>query len=102
MICPECNGRGETIRFVEIERDENTVTVAKRKVICGTCNGSGVKPMTNGDRIRLMTDEQLAAHLVVYHDDCGKYTAPGGMYDSQEEALAKALEWLRSEVGGDG
>ena len=27
MICPECNGRGESIYYVETDRDENTVTV---------------------------------------------------------------------------
>lgn len=32
MICPECNGRGETIYYVEIDRDENTVTVEQKKV----------------------------------------------------------------------
>ena len=31
MICPECNGRGETIYYVETDRDENTVTFEQRK-----------------------------------------------------------------------
>lgn len=60
MICPECNGKGETIYYVEIDRDENTVTVDQRKDICRTCNGSGEKPQTNADRIRDMSDEELA------------------------------------------
>ena len=63
MICPECNGRGETVYYVETDRDENTVTVEKRKGICRTCNGSGKKPQTNADRIRSMTDQDLAAFL---------------------------------------
>ena len=63
MICPECNGRGETVYYVETDRDENTVTVEQRKGICRTCNGSGEKPMTNADRIRSMTDQELAVLL---------------------------------------
>lgn len=60
MICPECNGRGEAIYYVETARDENSVTVEQRKGICRTCNGSGEKPQTNADRIRAMSDEELA------------------------------------------
>ena len=60
MICPECNGKGEAIYYVETDRDENTVTVEQRKGICRTCNGSGVKAPTNADRIRAMSDEELA------------------------------------------
>ena len=60
MICPECNGRGETIYYVETYRDENTVTVEQRKGICRTCNGSGEKAQTKADIIRAMTDEELA------------------------------------------
>ena len=66
MICPECNGRGETIYYVEIDRDENTVTVEQRKGICRTCNGSGEKPQTNADRIRAMTDDELLEYLYDY------------------------------------
>ena len=66
MICPECNGRGESIYYVETHRDENSVTVEQRKGICRTCNGSGKKPQTNADRIRAMTDEELA-HFLAWH-----------------------------------
>ena len=62
MICPECNGRGETIYYVETHRDENSVTVEQRKGICLICNGSGEKHMTNADRIRA-TDDELAIML---------------------------------------
>lgn len=63
MICPECNGKGETIYYVETDRDENSVAVEQRKGICRTCNGSGEKPQTNADRIRAMNDEELAQFL---------------------------------------
>lgn len=64
MVCPECNGRGEAIYYVETDRDENTVTVEKRKGTCRNCNGSGEKQQTNADRIRAMSDEQLAKFLL--------------------------------------
>ena len=60
MKCPECNGRGETIYYVETARDENSVTLNSRRGICRTCNGSGINRNTNADRIRAMTDEELA------------------------------------------
>ena len=59
MICPECNGKGEAIYYVETGRDENTVTVEQRKGICRTCNGSGAKQQTNADRIRAMSDDWI-------------------------------------------
>ena len=70
MVCPECNGRGEAIYFVETDRDENTVTMAQRKGICRTCNGSGEKPQTNADRIRSMSDEELVVFLDEFSSMC--------------------------------
>ena len=63
MICPECNGSGEAVYYIETDRDENSVTIVPRKGICRTCNGSGKKLMTNADRIRSMSDEELAEFL---------------------------------------
>jgi hypothetical protein len=54
---------GETFYYVEIDRNENLVSVEQRKGICRTCNGSGVMPQTNADRIRAMSDEKLAEFL---------------------------------------
>ena len=70
MICPECNGMGETLYYVEIDRDENKITVEQRKDICRTCNGSGEVQMTNADRIRAMSEEELATfinRIVIFH-----------------------------------
>lgn len=83
MICPECRGRGETIYYVETDRDENTVTVEQRKGICRTCNGSGAKPFTNADRIRAMSDEELSEYLV-YHNP----------YHTENNCL----KWLQQEA----
>ena len=69
MICPECNGSGEAVYYIETDRDENSVTVVPRKGICRTCNGSGKKPMTNADLIRSMSDEELTEFLIDLADD---------------------------------
>lgn len=55
------------------------------------------EPMTNADRIRNMTDEELAekisrmAHCVFCHISCG-------ILGTEEECKAKWLSWLRSPV----
>ena len=63
MVCTECNGSGEAMYYVETVGDENTVTLRQRKGNCRTCNGSGKKLLTNADRIRAMSDEELAMFL---------------------------------------
>lgn len=83
MVCPECNGSGKTIYCVEIDRDENTVTVEQRKGICRTCNGSGKKAQTNGDQVRAMSDEEL-------------YDLFREIYNAGEADVA-AWEWGRQE-----
>lgn len=63
-VCSECNGTGKIVYFVEVDRDENSVTCEKKEGICRTCNGSGEKTMTNGDKIRAMDDETLSRQLL--------------------------------------
>lgn len=102
MICPECNGKGEAIYYVETDRDENTVTVKKIKDICHTCNGSGKKPQTNADRIRATSDEELAEWLVqktVYQESA--FSPPSYLNfftsrdDTKENAIKGTAEWLK-------
>ena len=97
MICPECNGMGETVYYVETARDENTVTMEQRKGICRTCNGSGEKPMTNADRIRSMSDEKLAEIIA----------CPKGLFDRMDcfddnrDCKHCILEWLKQSAEED-
>lgn len=63
MVCPKCNGRGETIYYVEISRDENTIIFDQRKEICQICNGSGKKPMTNDNDIQNMSNMELVKFI---------------------------------------
>ena len=99
MICPECNGKGEAIYFVEIDRDENIVTVEKRKCICRTCNGSGEKPQTNADRIRAMSDEELVEHFWESMPD-DKFCT--GICNEDHDCDKCRLEWLKQPAEVDG
>ena len=65
MICPDCNGKGEAIYYEYLGTDfaKNTVNIKPKKDICRTCNGSGHMTQTNADRIRAMSDEELAQFL---------------------------------------
>ena len=54
------------------------------------------KPMTNADRIRSMTDEELAEYL-------GRVKASGFDYADFSELFAKEiLPWLKEEVTHNG
>ena len=102
MKCTECNGSGEAIYFVETDRDENTVTVKKRKCICRTCNGSGEMPMTNADRIRAMTDEELAQQLTQVFCEGFKASTTVTVPDELcHEIWAQFYEQLQQPAEGD-
>ena len=104
MVCPECNGTGETVYFVEVDRDENRVTCEKKKGICRTCKGSGEKPMTKADRIRAMSDEELARWLAktqianVYEALTIAHIPFEQPINMQEETEKECLEWLEQPV----
>lgn len=57
--------------------------------------------MTNGDRIRQMTDEDLAE--IVQFDDCfgPHYKCPGWKQDHNCDCKECFLMWLKQEVNED-
>ena len=63
IVCPECHGFGHINR----ECENSTWSV-----LCDYCNGRGVLrvPMTNADRIRDMSDEELAEFLGRIKEPC--------------------------------
>lgn len=70
IVCPACDGAGWT---------ENHT--------CDRCHGTGnvKRPMTNGDRIRAMGDEELAAMLDAFCEVAECRTADGAvcpLYDN--------------------
>ncbi len=58
-------------------------------------NVGGKKPLTNGDRIRAMSDEELANQLMFWRDDWGDFETPCGCYEDRDEASRKTVEWLK-------
>ena len=50
---------------------------------------------TNADRIRAMSDEELAEQLIQYRDDWGDYCTHKGCYATQKEAVEAETEWLK-------
>jgi hypothetical protein len=98
MVCPECNGRGESIYFVETDRDENTVTVEQRKGICRTCNGCGETAYTNADRIRSMSDEELAK-AIEPTAICNERTMVECVETYGRNCDACLLDWLKQPAG---
>ena len=67
VSCPQCGGFGFTSTPVSTDYE---ITVCRAKT-CELCHGAGVieVPMTNADRIRSMSDEELAKFLAVTAGD---------------------------------
>ena len=60
------------------------------------------KPMTNADRIRAMTDEELADMRVRYNPETDMYTNDTGeAYYDFVSAMEAELEWLKQPAEGD-
>lgn len=60
------------------------------------------KPMTNGDRIRAMTDEELAAFVCKRCQDCSPITCPGTELCNGADGPANGMvKWLKQPVKED-
>ena len=81
--CPQCGGFGFTSTPVSTDYE---ITVCRAKT-CELCHGAGVieVPMTNADRIRAMSDEEMAELLC-----CTGWR----MIERKE-----CLEWLQQPAG---
>ena len=88
IVCAVCEGRG----FVSwANNTEDTCSTGSKT--CPHCNGTGVLevPMTNADRIRAMSDEELAMFL--RWDICTKIRGDNRMCNGWcDERVA---EWLK-------
>ena len=91
--CMECDGKGFIAKFGEY-------SVWSER--CPHCGGTGtVKvPMTNADRIRAMSDEELAEQLVVAINGLQPctlyYSIPTERtFLTEAEAVRVTLEWLQ-------
>ena len=59
------------------------------------CSAYQQKPMTNADRIRVMSDEELAK--LIYSDWCDIACSPETQ-NCNMDCIDKILDWLRREV----
>lgn len=108
-VCEECRGTGESVYFTEVDRDENTVKIEKRKGICRTCNGMGYSYMTNADKIRSMSDREIAEFLAgKFTDHTTNILSGEGMFRTatgiSEEAhfwFESWMQWLSMSVGDE-
>lgn len=68
------------------------------------CGKEGNGKMTNGDKIRLMSDEELAELMVVtrYDTVIDILNLINGSMRDREEMSESVVEWLREEVQEDG
>lgn len=92
--CPKCNGLG----FEMITTDMR----ASSSRMCDRCSAMGFieVSMTNADRIRSMTDEQLA-RMLTYGDgnfDCSECSDGKKRPECDCDCQAHCLEWLRQDV----
>lgn len=81
--------------------------IQRQKPICNSCIGHHYyRPMTNAQKIRSMTDEELAEFLIRQHacDCCDYYgcgarcKAPDGFVCTNGYASAIIQKWLQSEA----
>lgn len=61
---------------------------------------------TNADRIRAMSDEELAEILIFWNDDWGRWETDAGNIDgdpvsTKEKAIKAELEWLKQPAEVD-
>jgi hypothetical protein len=86
--------------------DECKVCANADNEYCFACdNGNHFKPKTNADRIRAMTDEELAEFLLNRDLNIVEKAskAVGFTYKvDREQCLVNVIGWLKEEVVSDG
>lgn len=97
--CPECKGKGY---FTLMTGDGNDYCGVIGQA-CSSCGGSGALEvdMTRADRIRAMSDEELAAYWADHYDEfCPCLEECGDALNQNQEIPAEkcigcALRWLQ-------
>ena len=96
--CPQCGGFGFTSTPVSTDYE---ITVCRAKT-CELCHGAGVieAPMTNADRIRAMTDEELGVWICKHALSCG--CCVGVELCRSDDGIANgAVKWLQQPAEED-
>ena len=90
--CSDCNGRGFVSQITECSITAKT---------CSVCDGFGFVevPMTNADRIREMSDEELAWKLMTWRLETeAKHNGIESNYPNTQVTI---LEWLKQPAEGE-
>ena len=90
--CMECDGKGFIAKFGEY-------SVWSER--CPNCGGTGIVkvPVTNADRIRRMSDEELAWTLMVWRcDAAARYHGIESVYPDTQQTV---LKWLQQPAEED-
>lgn len=89
LVCYNCGGHG----FITA-----TYESGQTSSICPVCGGIGTHEiqMTNADRIRAMSDEELASLLTDYSNNGGWVTETG-----RKVCYDRIIEWLQQPAEED-
>lgn len=86
---------------------DKTICTTCLRLRQGYCDGEkdltacpSYRRMTNGDRIRAMTDEELADLFIEKHDDENYFACPVRFFCgcSRSDCMVCFLDWLKQEV----
>lgn len=98
-VCPNCNGKGYNVIMTGDRNDYCGVANSP----CPDCGGKGKisVPMTNGDRIRAMSDEELAYNFE-YSTICGRIQNSNPEWcGTNGECRNCVLRWLKQPAEAD-
>lgn len=80
-----------------------TCVYQRKKPICNSCLRFQLyRPMTNAERIRSMSDEELAELFTIWSCEDADYTTLLDIEDckwgTKKEVISRNLKWLQSEA----
>ena len=90
-VCENCKGSGWQKVKEGVDEFGNQF---EESIMCPKCYGTGNTPASNADRIRAMTDEELAKHFSTMICDINE----GVEYHAAPKIW---LEWLQQPAEGD-
>lgn len=97
--CPYCGGHGYINQFENIEGGCRAWANE-----CIACKGTGaiLVPETNADRIRRMSDEELAEFLAEEQYRIANFIFQAAGYGLEKQAIyARRLDWLQQLYEGE-
>ena len=91
IACPTCKGNG----YITVMTGRRGDYCGVMNEPCSECDGTGLNlvDMTNADRIRAMSDEELAAVIICPKENGAQIDACVG-----QSCMECSLEWLQQPV----